>query len=212
MVSVKFDDPEDPKEKMYVLPWLKNSVKDEPAFTHKVIFGQNGKSVGYIEYHPALYDLILQQPLQTQPWFLPMITHPAPWVKWNSGGYLTQRDEVIRVDFNPEHRQLIVSADKKHHLDTILKALDVLGSTPWKINTRVLAVMLQFWERGMDAPHLPSKYCAPPPVKPSSGVNDPALIRKYNSEMKKHQLCIQNNFSQRCDVHYKIEVAKAVCL
>lgn len=141
-----------------------------------------------------------------------MITHPAPWVKWNSGGYLSQRDECIRVDFNPEHRRLIVAADKKRHLDTVLKALDVLGSTPWKINTRVLAVMLQFWERGMDAPHLPAKFNEPAPVKPDTSVKDPAIMRKYTLEMKKHQVKIQNNFSQRCDVHYKIEVAKAVCL
>jgi DNA-directed RNA polymerase len=141
-----------------------------------------------------------------------MITHPAPWVKWNSGGYLSQRDEVIRVDFNPEHRRLIMAADKKHLLDTILKALDVLGSTPWKINTRVLDIVLQFWERGIDAPHLPAKYNVPPPIKPNSNVKDAVLSKKYNSELRKYQQNIQNNFSQRCDVHYKIEVAKAVSI
>jgi DNA-directed RNA polymerase len=140
-----------------------------------------------------------------------MITHPAPWVRWNSGGYLSQRDDVIRLDFNPEHRRQIVAADKNHNLDSILKALDVLGSTAWKINSKVLTVVLQFWTRAIDAPHLPAKIDLPPPTKPNSSIKEPTVIRQYKSELKKHQQVIQNNFSQRCDVHYKIEVAKAVC-
>jgi DNA-directed RNA polymerase len=114
------------------------------------------------------------------------------------------------MDFNPEHRRLIQAADREHHLDTILKALDVLGSTPWKINTKVLDIVLQFWERGIDAPHLPAKSNLAAPIKPSTAAKDSILAKKYRADLKNYQQNIQNNFSQRCDVHYKIEVAKAV--
>jgi DNA-directed RNA polymerase len=59
------------------------SIKLEPAFKHSQV---NDLGFHNISYHPALYELLLTQPVHSLPWMLPMIVSPRPWVTWNSGG------------------------------------------------------------------------------------------------------------------------------
>jgi DNA-directed RNA polymerase len=201
------------KEASVVVKTLSNTkeTKEEPAFKHfyQIIPGTCNK-VGMIAYHPALYDLILKQPLQVQPWLLPMIVSPRPWVTWTSGGYLQHRQEVVRIHNNPEHREYLAAADEANHLSIVLRSLDVLGMTPWTINKRIFQVASKMWNEGIEGPSMPAKLNLPAIEKPADYESNPEAKKKYKIANKKRTQDIQNNFSQRCDVNYKIEVAKAV--
>jgi DNA-directed RNA polymerase len=163
-----------------------------------------------IEYHPALYELILKEPLQTQPWLLPMIVEPQPWVTWTSGGYLQHREEVVRVHNNPEHAEYLSAADKENHLDIVLQALDALGMTPWVINHDIFYVAARLWNEGVGGPSIPPKLELPPIKKPADFETNLDARKAYKSAVKQRNMELQNNFSQQCDTNYKIEVARAV--
>ena len=186
-------------------------TKEEYAFKHtyKAIPGTPNR-YGMIVYHPALYELILKQPLQVQPWLLPMIVPPRPWVTWNSGGYLQHRQDVVRIHNNPEHRDYLAAADDANHLGIVLRALDVLGMTPWIINQHIFDVASRMWNEGRAGPSMPARLELASVQKPSDFETNLEAKRLYKLACKKRIQELQNNFSQRCDVNYKIEVARAV--
>ncbi|KAI8924501.1 hypothetical protein BC831DRAFT_465326 [Entophlyctis helioformis] len=198
-ISVQVPDPDNPG---------KTKPVDVPAFEHR-LESRNNKLLGVFAAHHALLDLLSNGPIHVSPIYLPMLVKPRPWLTASSGGYLQHRSDLVRIHSNHEHSDYLKAADEANHLSLVLRALDVLGSTPWTINQPVYRVAASLWNSGVDAPCMP-KLDRPPEIpKPADHDTNPAAKRRYFIETQKRQRAMGNNYSQRCDVNYKLEIAKS---
>ena len=114
----------------------------------------------------------------------------------------------MRVKGNKLQLEYLKMASESNKLNTLFRGLDVLGFTGWKINKRVFHIILQAWNSLERYP------CIPPahgklslPRKPE----DPELFTKWQKETVNIKTQWRNDHSLRCDVNYKVEIARAVC-
>ena len=97
-------------------------------------------------------------------------------------------------------------------LELIYPGLDVLGSTPWRINKDIFEVVLRAWnsgERFLKIP--PAVYEQQEPVPPPDYESDPRAKSTHMQRMKDWTYAKANCHSERCSVNYKLEIARAVC-
>ena len=92
--------------------------------------------------------------------YMPMVTPPRPWTRFNAGGYLRSESIVMRGHYSlhgPSKKQMLAlhhaqgvgeSGNAKPGFQPVLDALNVLGKTPWVINDPVLKVMEEVWATG----------------------------------------------------------------
>ena len=96
-------------------------------------------------------------------------------------------------------------------MELIYASLDVLGSTPWQINKDVFDVVLQVWNSGERMGKLPpAVYDEPEPTPPENMDLDIKTKSIHLQRMKAYNHSKANNHSERCNVNYKIEIARAV--
>ena len=180
-----------------------------PAFEHKIVSIKDGK-LGVIAAHPALYDLMANTTGYIAPWSLPMLVPPLPWLTNYSGGYLQHRFPLVRTVKNDEHVEYLKAADEAGHLTTMMRALDILGATPWVINRKVFSVAVHFWNQKVAVAGLPSDIEPDDVPRPPDIETNVASAKKYKEECRRRQRVISNNFSERCSVNYKLDIARAL--
>jgi DNA-directed RNA polymerase, mitochondrial len=116
----------------------------------------------------------------------------------------------MRFKESIEQKAYLSHADKLGNLELVYAGLDVLGSTPWKINRTVFDTVLKVWNSGERLGKIPpAVYDGVEPTKPEEGA-DPQVRSHY---LQKQKAYIQNkaaNHSDRCSVNYKIEIARSV--
>ncbi len=141
-----------------------------------------------------------------------MLVPPRPWVNWTNGGYLTEhcRAEAVRIGKHPQHREYLEAADKENHLSTVYHALDVLGSTPWRINRCVLQVAKECWGENTEYPSIASGIPIPKIPDLPKEEKDVAILRDHKRAQKNQLKAEQARYSQRCDSNYKLLIADAV--
>ena len=75
----------------------------------------------------------------------------------------------MRYKDSQEQRAYLKHAASKGHVELVFAGLDVLGSTPWKINRKVFDVVLKVWnEGGRMCKVPPAAYDVPEPTKPEN--------------------------------------------
>ncbi|BFZ60130.1 DNA-directed RNA polymerase [Saitoella coloradoensis] len=185
-------------------------VEVTPAFFHAYQYS-NGKKLGVIKMHPALMRHLGTDPMRgnVHPRLLPMVVPPRPWLSWNNGGYLRAKTRVMRSRDAPEQLLYLKKASDRGDLDLVFAGLDVLGRTAWAINRRVLDVAVTVWNAGEAIASIPAtdtnfEY---PPEPPADC--DPAIRALYVRKCKEVAHANQNKHSLRCDVNYKLEIARA---
>ncbi|TPX65186.1 DNA-directed RNA polymerase [Spizellomyces sp. 'palustris'] len=186
----------------------KEMVEQVPAFSHVLKRIGHGHKLGMIQYHPALYEALNNTRVSVDPWLLPMLVAPRPWITWQTGGYLQHRSSMVRTK-SGEAKRYLGEADRAQILGTVTRALDVLGSIPWRINEDIYNVAAQMWNSNEHAPSLPAKLDLPEVEKPANLETDPLAKRKYWFLAGKRDTTLRENFSQRADTNYKLEIAKA---
>ncbi|KAJ3290626.1 DNA-directed RNA polymerase [Rhizoclosmatium sp. JEL0117] len=180
-------DPKNPQKDIYV---------EEAAFQHGYTY-VGTKKHGIIKMHPFILERLANDPVHVQPRLLPMVVPPRPWLTRNSGGYLHYRSDVLRTRSN-EHMAYIEAADKQQHLSGVYESLDVLGKTAWKVNEKVYNR-----QEEKEAAKKRAK-------KPDNWDEMDGKARKaWVTALQKEEAIRRNNFSQRCDVNYKIEIARS---
>jgi DNA-directed RNA polymerase, mitochondrial len=103
-------------------------------------------------------------------------------------------------------------ASEQGKLELIYAGLDVLGSTPWRINKEIFDVVLQIWnsgERFLKIP--PTVYEQPEPVPPPDCESNARAKTTHMQLVKEWAYAKANCHSERCSVNYKLEIARAVC-
>ena len=219
-----------------------DEIVQESAFTHgkrrkkKERRGTSPHLHGVIQMDPSLIKKLDTQHLLTSiynPTFKPLLVPPRKWHARepvtsrrgrvvggpSDGGYLLLRSQFMRTHGSKLQNELLTRAN----LDRVYDALNVLGSTPWTVNERVLDVVKHKWENcggGVAAlprrtdfeipevewPEQPQGADATPERIAEYEVAKEEAVRKYRYARK---LAQHNNdlHSLRCDTDLKLDQA-----
>lgn len=186
-------------------------VQKQPAFTHAHQY-KKGKKTGIILLNKVLLKQLQREPvrclLAKQ---LPMLVKPDMWTGFKKGGYLVYPSQVMRVKYGDrDQRHYCEAAISQGNMSTVLQALDVLGKTPWRINTPVYDVMIEAWNTGEAIANLP-------PLNPEVEVppeplacTDPLERGRWIRKVKVAQNIKIGLHSQRCFQNFQLEIAQAL--
>lgn len=117
----------------------------------------------------------------------------------------------MRYKDSQEQLSYLKEASNLGNLELVYAGLDVLGSTPWKINREVFDIVLRVWNSGKRLGKIPPvAYDEPEPEKPENYDTDPRARAVYLGRHKSYLTTKANNHSDRCSTNYKIEIARTV--
>lgn len=110
-----------------------------------------------------------------------------------------------------EQQSYLREASSLGNVELVYAGLDVLSSTPWKINKDVFDVVLQVWNSGERLGKIPpAQFDMPEPSKPANYDTDPKAKSIYLTRAKQYVQKRAANHSDRCSINYKIEIARTV--
>lgn len=117
----------------------------------------------------------------------------------------------MRFKESVEQAAYLKRAAELGHVELIFAGLDVLGGTPWRVNREIFDVVLQVWNQGIRMPKIPpAVYDMPEPEKPANLDTDPKAKVVYLQRQRSYMADKANNHSERCNVNYKVEIARTV--
>src|SRR5277367_382604 len=190
-----------------------NHFQIAPAFYYTYAYVQ-GKKVGMIKPNRFLAEKLSSNPsllygMQTKQ--APMLVPPRQWSSWDEGGYWYTREEVMRTRASYEQRAYLKEASDSNQMDEVFRGLDILGETCWTINRKIFDTILTVWNSGeaiADITPLASEMQYP--AEPKSAKWDVKARITWIQQCKQMSRQMQNAHSQRCDLNYKLEIARAV--
>lgn len=181
----------------------------QAAFFHTFQIVQ-GQKLGVIRLHRTLaLQLGASTANLVQPQLLPMLVPPREWTLCNLGGYLYAHTSMVRVKDLAETVAYLKAALEQHTLGDVYKGLNVLGATPWTVNARILELVSRCWNTGeafLDIPPVLEKPNLPPRLAPNA---DPGDKAEYQRKVRVALNEAASMRSQRCDINYKLEIARA---
>lgn len=190
------------------------SVEVRPAFRHAIrtfIGKESGikqgysKKYGVIECDSYISKGIHKMARGVVTPYMPMLVKPLPWQGYRRGGHLVLPTCIMRTHGAKELGETLKNTPKRQ-LQAVFEALDTLGSTKWRINTRVLEVVEKVWEGGGRIADLVDRDDLPEPEKPVT--DDTELLKKWRWEKLKVKRINRELHSQRCDIELKLSVAR----
>lgn len=137
--------------------------------------------------------------------YMPMLVEPLPWTGYRRGGHLVLPSCIMRTHGARELGQTLKNTPRQQ-LRTVFEALDTLGSTKWRINTRILEVLEKVWEDGGRIADIVDRDDVPLPVKPDT--DEAELLKKWKWDTVKAKRMNRELHSQRCDTELKLSVAR----
>ncbi|KAG5643187.1 hypothetical protein DXG03_001391 [Asterophora parasitica] len=197
-----------------------NQVSEvQPAFYHTYEY-LRGQKLGVIRLNPIVAERLAKDKLRDtlHPRHLPMLVKPKPWLSHDNGGYLYNKSKfsipmsasAMRFKDSAEQQSYLKHAAEAGNVELVFAGLDVLGSTPWQINKKVFEVVLEVWNKGERVGKLPpAVYEHPEPEPPANIDTDIKAKSIHQLRVKAHNAAKANNHSDRCNVNYKIEIARA---
>ena len=192
---------------------LEDSSIHAPAFIHTMYKAPDGRSFGVVSLHNQLQDLLFSLPDLVHPsaLLLPMVIPPKIWTSEDTGGYLHLKTFVVKMPFlDPNHQSFVNIASNLGCLGPLYSSLNVLGKTPWTVNTAILKVMIDIWNMGMEvSDNLPVfKPQQEFPKKKRSDFGSAEEFSKYNSMKYLDEKSARENKSLRCSAYYRLQIAK----
>ncbi|KAF9281673.1 DNA-directed RNA polymerase [Linnemannia elongata] len=186
-------------------------VEDIPAFYHAYQYSK-GQRIGVIKVHNHISEILSKEPVGAviHPRLLPMLIHPRPWLTYNNGGYLNAQSIIMRIRHCPQQYDYLKKAHEEGLLYRVYNGLDVLGRTRWAVNKKVLNTVLEAWNTGKEFGKIPAAAGEVEELpKPDDYETSTKAKSKWIAENRKLKLDAKNHHSLRCDVNYKIEIARA---
>ncbi|GAA6019478.1 hypothetical protein JCM11491_000971 [Sporobolomyces phaffii] len=185
----------------------------QPAFSHAYQYIRSLK-LGIIKVNPMVSERMHQDPLRVtlHPRYLPMVVKPKPWLTWNSGAYLVHNTQMVRTKDSEEQLRYLKQSSEADALDDVFNGLDALGSVPWQINREVFDVVSSVWNSGEALADIPPKDSLLDPVEaevPPDVDTDPRARDTYRHRVKTALQARRAAHSNRCDLNYKLEIARA---
>ena len=168
--------------------------------------------------------------------YMPMVTPPRPWTRFNAGGYLRSESIVMRGHYSlhgPSKKQMLAlhaaqsgaeGVGSPPAFQPVLDALNVLGKTAWVINDPVLRVMEEVWARGGGKAGVPPRANVTDPAWPrapcglrfgasraqmlASSIPTREDVSGFIKDLNRAKQTNRELHSQRCDFLIKLQVAK----
>ncbi|KAJ1260156.1 hypothetical protein BS78_10G211000 [Paspalum vaginatum] len=137
--------------------------------------------------------------------YLPMLVPPKKWKGYDNGGHLFLPSYIMRTHGVKDQKDAIKSVNRKQ-LRKVFEALDILGSTKWRVNRRVHDVVETIWSRGGGIAGLVDKADIPLPEQPES--EDADEMQKWKWSLKKIKKTNRELHAERCDTELKLSVAR----
>lgn len=189
------------------------SSEIQPAFSHSYEYVR-GNKLGVIKLNPAVASRMAKDPISVvvHPKHMPMLVPPRPWKAHDDGGYLFHKVSVMRFKESAEQGSYLRAASEAGRLEPVFAGLDVLSSTPWRVNRNVFDVVLEAWNKGdaiADLPASEEKTQYAQPTKPSPDDADPASRSLYVARMRDVQNEMRKDHSERCKINYNLELARS---
>mgnify|MGYP002713930343 FL=1 len=183
--------------------------EEQPAFyaTYQYI---SGKKLGVIRLNEVVSRRLDKESVREtlHPRHLPMLVPPKPWLTHDSGGYFSVKTSAMRYKDSIEQSSYLRAASENNGLEVVLAGLDVLGNTAWVVNREVFDVVLQVWNSGEALADLPpAESHEPEPERPPP--DDIKAKGIYLQRLRQWNLNRASNHSQRCDINYKLEIARS---
>ena len=185
-------------------------MQAQPAFTHTVQL-KKGRKIGVIQPNRALVDIMMREPRgEALARHLPMVVEPAPWAKFDKGGFLESTTPLIRLKNHEKDQRIYADAAiERGDMEQMMRGLDVLGKTAWRINRPVFDVMLEAWNTGEELANLPAlEPNLPTPEEPDS-TDDPMKRRVWLKAIKAIENEKSGLHSVRCFMNFQLEIARA---
>ncbi|KRF82011.1 uncharacterized protein Dvir_GJ17831, isoform B [Drosophila virilis] len=188
-----------------------------PAFY--TLFRNQGRLVKEeVKPHPVLSRLLRasrQQTLTFDSNLVPMLCPPQPWSTPQNGGYLLNKSELIRLPHQAVQQWERIRAANPQHLYPALDSLNQLASVPWRVNTQLLDVIIEVFQKGgdakLDVPQPPSSLPPLPTLptgeKDGSSVS-PAERAKLFRDKLGHRRRQAEMYSLWCDALYRLSLAQ----
>ncbi|SPN99699.1 related to DNA-directed RNA polymerase, mitochondrial [Cephalotrichum gorgonifer] len=180
------------------------------AFNHTKKLSK-GKKIGMLFVHDELVALLKKEPKGNfLAKHLPMVVEPEPWSKFSKGAFLETSSHLVRLKLGEKDQRMYTEAAMaRGDLDQVLKGLDVLGKTAWRINNPVLSVMLEAWNNGDEIASIPALSPEIPlPPEPTDKED-----RAARNAWRRASIAAENKksgfHSVRCFTNLQLEVARA---
>ncbi|EHB16924.1 DNA-directed RNA polymerase, mitochondrial [Heterocephalus glaber] len=124
-----------------------SSSQPVPVLYHVYTF-RGIRQIGFLRPHPAFIQLLddAAEPLMIfEATDMPMLCPPLPWASSQSGGFLLSPTKLMRsVDGSLQHQNLLDSWPPTE-LHGALDTLTQLGNCAWRVNGRVLDLVLEIF-------------------------------------------------------------------
>lgn len=139
----------------------------------------------------------------------PMLCPPREWTSFNCGGYLSSQKYIIRLNQGMDLKKIksFYAAERNNKAPKVIEALNIIQSTPWRINQRILDIILEvaYWKNP------PS--CFPSPEipglpEPPEDMTDEAKIRAWRLEVFRHRQRYASMIGERIGLEINIRSAK----
>ncbi|XP_072804253.1 DNA-directed RNA polymerase, mitochondrial isoform X4 [Vicugna pacos] len=163
-----------------------------PVLYHVYSF-RSFRQIGILKPHPAFTQLLeaaAERTLTFESTEVPMLCPPLPWTSPHSGAFLLSPTKMMRSVEGTQQHQLLLERCPPAQLHGALDALTQLGNCAWRVNGRVLDLVLElFTDKGcprLGVPAPPSEAPRPPQGRqtPKSGLL-PDLSPADKAEMRR---------------------------
>nr|XP_012291235.1 DNA-directed RNA polymerase, mitochondrial [Aotus nancymaae] len=184
-----------------------------PLLYHVYSF-RNVYQIGFLKPHPAYVQLLAtaaEPTLTFEAVDVPMLCPPLPWTSPHSGAFLLSPTKLMRAVDGTMHHQRLLENCPPAALHGALDTLTQLGNCAWRVNGRVLDLVLElFQDKGcpkLGVPAPPSEV-APPheaPLPSSTGLVCKAELRRELARSLKEA---REMHSLRADALYRLSLAE----
>jgi DNA-directed RNA polymerase, mitochondrial len=76
------------------------------------------------------------------------VTPPLPWLSSTMGGYLLNQTDLVRLPVSANEQDLRLRSLPTESIGGLLDSINVLNGCAWKINTPVLDLLIDVFQRG----------------------------------------------------------------
>ncbi|XP_053437582.1 DNA-directed RNA polymerase, mitochondrial isoform X1 [Nycticebus coucang] len=184
-----------------------------PVLYHVYSF-RSYRQIGILKPHPAFVQLLAKaaEPTLTfETVDVPMLCPPLPWTSPHSGAFLLSPTKLMRaVEGTIQHQRLLERCPPAE-LHGALDALTQLGNCAWRVNGRVLDLVLELF-RGKGCSHLgvppPASEAPRPPEGRLPPDAPPARKAELRRELARCLKVAREMHSLRADALYRLSLAQ----
>ncbi|XP_034852407.1 DNA-directed RNA polymerase, mitochondrial isoform X3 [Mirounga leonina] len=184
-----------------------------PVLYHVYSF-RSFRQIGILKPHPAFTELLAtaaERTLTFEAAEVPMLCPPLPWTSPHAGAFLLSPTKLMRSLEGTVQHQRLLDGCPPAELHGALDALTQLGNCAWRVNGRVLDLVLElFAAKGcprLGVPAPPSEAPRPPEGRLPPGAS-PAHKARVRRELARCLKVAREMHSLRSDALYRLSLAE----